>query len=485
MTVEKSNQDPTRKRHERPLSPILFLAGECLLVSIASLMAASPHADFASKSIVVLLALVAAAALLWHQAGWRGTQWLMRGGAALVVALLLTVLLQWLPRSDVFTVQCCRGGTRPGTFWPLLFVWALGLGLFTFSWWGAHQRWWVVVRQKSARAALWWLAALAWSVTCAVVLLRNVSGAVLWASLVPVGKLALFLGVPLALFATWLFVLSRRERARSLQVDAEFEAMPLDARASVLELIERAARRAEYQYLYSCVEGVAPGPADARVNGPPLARAGEEWPGAASGEPAWFLLQLPLDVPRLGQAWQGRIAVVFLSKDYEVIVRTYAPATESGLAPLDTAGPDAAAAGLTLRRLAVPYVPVRGEDEEDEDEDDVGGFDVEQLPGKVPGLTALLKRYSASPAKLLARVLAGRSGPHFTGAEDEILVGGDPLLIQGAHEPDCSQCGKRMRFLFQSGELSEKDWLFGDAGVCYVYGCDEHPERCEGFIDSH
>jgi hypothetical protein len=44
-------------------------------------------------------------------------------------------------------------------------------------------------------------------------------------------------------------------------------------------------------------------------------------------------------------------------------------------------------------------------------------------------------------------------------------------------------CGKTMRFLFQFGEIIPKLRL-ADAGVCLIYGCDEHPERCKGFIDS-
>ena len=42
-----------------------------------------------------------------------------------------------------------------------------------------------------------------------------------------------------------------------------------------------------------------------------------------------------------------------------------------------------------------------------------------------------------------------------------------------------------MRLLFQLGELSDSELLFGDGGVCYVYGCDDHPALCEAFIDSH
>jgi hypothetical protein len=470
-------------RRERPLSAVLFLAGECLCIGIAALAAASPHMAFPTKSAFVALALLAAASLLGYQAGWRGTRGLVGVAAAVALAALLAMVLQWLPRGDVFMLRCCRGGTRAGTVWPLLFVWALGSGLLAFMLWGALEPWSAAMRRASARSAVWWLLVSGWSLACAMVLWHNVTGAVLWASLLSAGKLALFLGVPLALLGAALSLLSRRARVLNRRVDAEFEAMPHGARIAALDLIGRHALAGEFQYLYRCVEG-ATSPSDvARINGAPLARAGEVWPGAAAGEPAWFLLQLPLDVPRLGPAWQTRVAVVFLGKDYEVIVRMYDPCAESGLVTLPPDGPSTAAEGFGLQRLAVPYVPVRDADEEAE-EDDAGGFDVANLPAQVPGLGALLAQYSADSARLLERVLAGRSGPSFTSASDEILVGGDPLLIQGAHEPQCSACGQPLRFLFQLGELSQ-DWLFGDAGVCYVYGCDAHPDRCEGIVDSH
>jgi len=63
------------------------------------------------------------------------------------------------------------------------------------------------------------------------------------------------------------------------------------------------------------------------------------------------------------------------------------------------------------------------------------------------------------------------------------MVGGDPVLIQSAHDPSCPVCQTRMRFLFQFGELRDPP-LFGDAGVAYVYGYDAHPRECVGFVDS-
>jgi hypothetical protein len=39
-----------------------------------------------------------------------------------------------------------------------------------------------------------------------------------------------------------------------------------------------------------------------------------------------------------------------------------------------------------------------------------------------------------------------------------------------------------MRFLLQFSDVTD-EYLFGDSGVGYVYGCDAHPEQCAGFVD--
>jgi hypothetical protein len=44
--------------------------------------------------------------------------------------------------------------------------------------------------------------------------------------------------------------------------------------------------------------------------------------------------------------------------------------------------------------------------------------------------------------------------------------------------------GKPRRFLFQFGEVVPGVQM-ADDGVCYVYGCDDHPACCQGFVDSH
>lgn len=62
--------------------------------------------------------------------------------------------------------------------------------------------------------------------------------------------------------------------------------------------------------------------------------------------------------------------------------------------------------------------------------------------------------------------------------------GGCPVLIQVPHDPECDNCNRPMRFLFQFGAIIAGLRL-ADGGVGYVYGCDDHPDHCKAFLDGH
>jgi hypothetical protein len=210
------------------------------------------------------------------------------------------------------------------------------------------------------------------------------------------------------------------------------------------------------------------------VGGVPYAEAGEEWP---AGSPAKFLLQVRLDDPGLGPQWQGRLLTVFLVFDVEQVVRRYAVPSLEKYVPL--APPHAP---LPCIRLVPIRLPV-DEEEEDGEAGMVPAFP-DRLCEMVPALRQVLSPYTHDHAGLLSQILR----PNVWGYDLEewniAYEGGDPLLIQNPHDPACDECGKPMRFLFQFGEIIPGVQL-ADAGVCYVYGCDEHPSRCKGFIDSH
>jgi hypothetical protein len=83
--------------------------------------------------------------------------------------------------------------------------------------------------------------------------------------------------------------------------------------------------------------------------------------------------------------------------------------------------------------------------------------------------------------QVLSQLIAGESMISF-GAEDVILVGGDPEFIQSEHDAKCPICQGSMRFLLQFNDVTNESEM-GDCGVGYVYGCDVHPDQCIGFVD--
>jgi hypothetical protein len=132
-------------------------------------------------------------------------------------------------------------------------------------------------------------------------------------------------------------------------------------------------------------------------------------------------------------------------------------------------------------------VPVDGQPEEEEEDTARRGLHP-TLPARlcdtVPAIREVLNPFTNDPIGVLSQILR----PNVYGYDFEewqvAYEGGDPMLIQGSHEAICDGCGKPMRFIFQFGEIIPGAQL-GDAGVSYVYGCDEHPDRCKAFIDSH
>jgi hypothetical protein len=210
-------------------------------------------------------------------------------------------------------------------------------------------------------------------------------------------------------------------------------------------------------------------PLQSHVGGVPYLEAGEDWP---TGQPAKFLLQVRLDEPALGQRWQGRLLTVFLMFDGELVVRSYAaPSFDRSVA---VPGPVPPVPCILLIPVRVPV----GGDE----------FQVPASPAGlcelVPAIPQLLGKFTDDAAGLLSQILRPEVYGYDLEAQDIAYAGGEPMFIQNPHEPTCDECGESMRFLFQFGEVIPGLRL-ADGGVCYVYGCDEHPHCCKGFLDSH
>lgn len=107
-----------------------------------------------------------------------------------------------------------------------------------------------------------------------------------------------------------------------------------------------------------------------------------------------------------------------------------------------------------------------------------------RLCDNFPEITVPLEPYTHDFAGVLAQILHPNVYGYDLDAPDIAYLGGNPMLIQNPHDPICDECGTPMQFLFQFGEIVPGAKM-ADAGVFYVYGCDDHPDCCKGFVDSH
>jgi hypothetical protein len=252
-----------------------------------------------------------------------------------------------------------------------------------------------------------------------------------------------------------------------------YRTLPDEVKDRVLELICRAASECpSVTFLRLDAEHRCEGPEvllRSHVGGVPYAEVGDDWP---TGDRAKFLLQVRLDEPSLGERWQGRLLTVFLVFDVEQVVRSYATPTLDRYVEVP-----APAAALPCIPLASVRIPVEG------DESHVPASPA-RLCEAAPAIRQLLGEFTNDSAGLLTQILHPGVYGYNLEEPDIAYAGGSPMLIQSPHDPTCDECGDPMRFLFQFGEVIPGMRL-ADGGVCYVYGCDRHPHRCKGFLDSH
>jgi len=262
---------------------------------------------------------------------------------------------------------------------------------------------------------------------------------------------------------------------RIWRVRRVYKSLPTEVVDQVLEFIEQAAARGPSVTFLRLAEDVAYDDAvlvQSHVGGVPYAESGDEWPhGTPEGNPAKFLLQVRLDEPSLGDQWQGRLIVVFLVFDAEQAVRSYAAPYIDKYIPFGQPP-------RPCNRLQSVRMPAEGSEH--------GKLPLlpDRLCNDFPEITVPLEPYTSDFAGVLAQILRPNVYGYDLDAPGIAYVGGDPMLIQNPHDPVCDQCGKPMRFLFQFGEVVPGVQM-ADDGVCYVYGCDDHPDRCKGFVDSH
>jgi hypothetical protein len=254
-----------------------------------------------------------------------------------------------------------------------------------------------------------------------------------------------------------------------------FRSLPKNVMEQVLDLIEKAAaQNPSITYLFFD-DSPCSQPETAvlsHVGGIPYAERGETWPAHPDSVPPRFLLQVRLDQPSLGEQWRGRLIAVFLVSDAEQIVRSYAAPTLVKYVPISS--PVTPFSCIRLRSLPFPAAST----------DDQIPMSPAQLCDNIAGIKNLLSSFASDCPGLLSQILRPNVYGYDLEAPEIAYQGGSPMLIQNPHDPDCDHCNRRMRFLFQFGEIIPGLQL-ADAGVGYVYGCDDHPDHCKAFIDSH
>lgn len=266
-------------RRASRMSPLIFGALLLALLYLAALFSATPQRN-ATTWTLTAFAFGSMTALMWNRWIGPGAQWFVRAALLAILVGLASIVLEWLPRQNVFyTCAHCRAGT----LWPLFALWAAGVALVLAILFGANVAW-ARMRHLGARSALAWVTIAAWTLACAWILARNVDAAVLWATVAGPGKALLVVGAVMLAGYALLSLLSRGTKRKRREAAADFERMGAVARAQVRTLIERQARQGEFAVAHhvgaSAIAGAVG--AAARIGGSPWRADGEPGPRSAS-----------------------------------------------------------------------------------------------------------------------------------------------------------------------------------------------------------
>lgn len=281
-----------------------------------------------------------------------------------------------------------------------------------------------------------------------------------------------------AMVLGWLQIL---DRLRIRRVRREYSKLTVKIRDQILGLIDHAGRERSLCSVLVADTPTAPQITASHYGGVPYAEAGETWPIAVADKatPADFLIQIQLD-DTFPASWVGRLLTVFNRFDVEQTVRSYAVPSPERYCSLP--GGPALQQEWTLIKVRIPTQsgvepPTRESDEPASNGTGLLDYDPVVLLESVPELVDVLKPQTSKPADLLAAILAPNHASYGFELSDLVQLGGQPVwLIEDPGPQLCRHCGSAMRFLFQFGDLNGGITL-GDGGVCYVFGCDAHPDE--------
>ena len=319
---------------------------------------------------------------------------------------------------------------------------------------------------------------------------------------------AISLGI--AIFAVPAVLLSWSIAAHNLRVQRVRKlarSLPVGTRERILARIADAARGASVCTLLmpvrsstaESISGQRPQSdiAASRFGGTPYGEAGEDWPRRddSSSVLSDFLIQVRLGDP-LPAPWREQLIVVFWKFDEEQAVRIYAAPSPSKY--VRRPGSPDASLEYCLVPLPIPedksapvsHAPEHATATESPADSHRSQFawqlpyDPSLLLETVPDLRDELRRLTRRPADLLAHWLVTERHGYELDVSDIVQMGGEPQWVQDDPGPmTCVKCDRPLRFLFQFGDLSGQSRL-GDAGVCFVFGCDAHPDIARSLVQS-
>ena len=265
---------------------------------------------------------------------------------------------------------------------------------------------------------------------------------------------------------------------RIRRVRQSYQNLPEDVRQRILNSIHEAGCRASICSLLVATE-TKPSSLEhitrSRYGGQPYGEAGDDWPalGPEQPDPATFLIQVELDAT-FPRPWGGRLVVVFNRRDFELTARSYAAPSAERFIDLTGGVPERE---WLLRQIRIPRQQFADDDSVEASFTGLLDYDPVVLLETIPALHQELIKFTRRPADLLAAILAPNHCGYGFEMSDIVQLGGKPVwLTEDLDGCVCELCGRSMRFLFQFGDLNGGPQL-GNSGVCYVFGCDEHPEH--------
>ena len=472
---------------------VVFLAVLCTFFSLIMLL--SMQGTNVSYKIFTGISAVATA-LLWvfrFKRNWFG--WFPR---ALAIAIFIgtnsKVYFTWLESFKTVTISTtsCPSDCyqHPSMFGSLFLFLTVGLASLNFSSWGDQWFYSSYVYTNKDRLSdkylkfkktVWWFLFMPGLVLSLWTFINNFDLYYFFKTLKGFGSVALiyilvFVGFIAVIFCVF-FLFSIPETRREKKAKLDYQAMTQLNKDKVITEYKRFVDSGLSCNSHTISDSDDKADFDitsSKIGGIPYAEEDDKWP-ESEGEPTIFCMQLNLSSSNFPEVWKGRMIVVYII-DWEVKVKTYK--SPSTLKAIDISNGQKM---MPENYIAMTKVPFSNDNFEDDYE---FGYTAEYALSKSNKIKTLLETHTNNPKHLLEFILDDAGYP-VRDAMDIILEGGSPTLIQGPHEPVCEHCNQKMRFLFEFGEILEDEFTFGDAGMVYIYGCDQHPENIQGFVDSH